>query len=72
MKTSDGFFRIYHKERIIMKKKCFVVRASIGLAAISSPPLLGCTESVPLNFQETVDEIMTFDEMVNRINHRMK
>lgn len=67
MKTSDGFFRIYHKERIIMKKKCFVVGASIGLAAISSQPLLGCTESVPLNFQETVDETMTFDEMVNRI-----
>lgn len=50
-----------------MKGKFLTIIMSMGLAVISSHPLLGCTESVPLNFQENIGETMTFDEMVNRI-----
>lgn len=50
-----------------MKGKFLTITMSMGLAAVSSHALLGCTESEPLNFQESIDETMTFDEMVNRI-----
>lgn len=50
-----------------MKGKFLTIIMSMGLAAVSSYALLGCTESEPLNFQESIDETMTFDEMVNRI-----
>lgn len=50
-----------------MKGKFLTIIMSMGLAAVSSHHLLGCTESEPLNFQESIDETMTFDEMVNRI-----
>ncbi len=50
-----------------MKGKFLTIIMSMGLAAVSSHHLLGCTESKPVNFQESIDETMTFDEMVNRI-----